>query len=100
MKSKKYDCDGGCILIGNSTCRFHIPNDFGDGTHKVQVLNADERISDKYRWLGRIEGNVIYVYSYDCLSENELGDNVLFSLAGNYHIYVSEGDVILKEERK
>lgn len=97
MKSKKYSCDGGCILIGNSTCRFHIPNDFGDGTHKVRVLNTDERISDKYHWLGQIEGDVIYVYSYDCLYENELGDNVLFSLKGSYNIYVCNGNVVLKQ---
>ena len=97
MKKKKYSCDGGCILIGNATCRFHIPNDFGDGTHKVIVDNEDEIIPSGYRWVGRIEGDVIYVYSYDCLREEELGDEVLFSLSGSYSVYIKGGTVLLQK---
>ena len=97
MKRKKYSCDGGCVLIGNATCRFHIPNDFGDGTHKICVTNVRADISTKYRWVGCIEGDIIYVYSYDCLRESELSENVLFSLSGKYDIYVHCGDIMLKE---
>ena len=37
MKRKIYGCDGGCIMIGNSSFRVHIPNGIGDGDHFVSV---------------------------------------------------------------
>lgn len=88
-------------MIGNVTCRFHIPNDFGDGQHKIIVAKKDDDTTffdyNSYDWRGCIEGDLIYVYNYDCLREEELGDNVLFSLKGCYDIYVKCGTIFLKE---
>lgn len=38
-----YSCDGGCLLIGNSSCRFSIPNGYGDGKHRVIVTDNEKR---------------------------------------------------------
>lgn len=102
MKRKIYHCDGGCILIGNSSSRFHIPNDFGDGGHSVIVYDSrgeyQAEIGGRHpRWVGVVEGTDLIVYKYDCLSPKELfnSKNILLMLSGSYSVYVEGGTVHL-----
>lgn len=102
MKRKKYGCDGGCLLIGNGSCRVHVPNSFGDGDHTVFIMSKDEgRPDDRdWEWVGVIEGDAIHIYRYDCLHEDELIDNIVVTLKGRYSIYRSKacsGNMLLRE---
>lgn len=101
-KVRYYSCDGGTLLIGNASCRFSAPNGYGDGRHKVVVTDnekdieeAEKRNGTKSRWVGRIEGDAINVYDYDCYDSNELYESVLFTLHGAFSIYAVNGDVFL-----
>lgn len=102
MKRKIYHCDGGCILIGNSSSRFHIPNGYGDGGHSVIVYESREEYQNeignrKPNWVGVVEGTDLVVYKYDCLSPKELfaSKNILFRLSGSYGVYIDYGVVHL-----
>lgn len=102
MKRRKYGCDGGCLLIGNGSCRFHIPNSFGDGDHTVFVLSKEEARPDDHdwEWVGSVEGDSIHVFKYDCLGGQELVDNIILTLKGRYSVYRSKGhtgNMLLKE---
>ena len=110
MKVRKYGCDGGCIVIGNGSCRFHVPNSYGDGEHRVIVGTDDEMRMTKYKgkrdmfqldweWIGVVEGDVMNVYGYDCLhGDGDADREVLFTLHGKYSIYRhrDNGDILLE----
>lgn len=89
MKKRIYACDGGCLLIGNASFRFNLPNGFGDGHHRVYVSSDKNDIPKESRWVGKIRGDAINVYNYDCYDTlDELYENVLFTLRGEYAVYV------------
>lgn len=101
-KIRYYSCDGGCLLIGNGSARFSIPNGFGDGKHKVIVTDDGSEIEvlkNKYgehmKWRGKVEGDAINVYNYDCYRANELSSNILFTLHGAFSVYTVFGTVVL-----
>lgn len=101
MKRKKYGCDGGCIMIGNSSFRVHIPNGFGDGEHNVYVCAKGEEFNRKSKaWVCFVEGTDIFVYRYDCLSkEDQLNpQNLVLMLNGRYDVYVDNGTIYLVEQ--
>lgn len=94
MKKRIYTCDGGCLLIGNASFRFNLPNGFGDGHHRVYVSSDRNDIPKESRWVGKIRGDAINVYNYDCYDTlDELYENVLFTLRGEYAVYVDCGNV-------
>lgn len=96
---KRYDCDGGTIMIGNSSFRMCIPNGFGDGCHKVEVYENKKKIPKDYKWKCAIHGNDINVYDYDCLNENQLTDkHVLYKLNGWYSVYADCGNIIIAKQ--
>ena len=108
-KRYRYDCDGGCILIGNDSTRISIPNAYGDGSHYVYVRSVDYpnqyEALKKYDWVGVIRGNRINVYDYDCYGDNEINDkaNILCTLNGSYSVYVSNngnGNIVLQERKE
>lgn len=101
---KKYSCDGGTIMIGTKDCRICLPNGYGDGDFSVNVFKTQEQKEEfhkkynKFEWVGTIEGTEINIYSYDCLTQEEVEDvksNVLYTLSGRYGIYIYYGEVIL-----
>lgn len=100
MKRKKYGCDGGCIMIGNSSFRVKIPNGFGDGDHSVYVYAKGEEFDKESKtWKCTIEGTDILVYRHDCLDTEELfkSKNIILMLSGRYSVYVDKGSVHLVE---
>ena len=107
-KVRFYSCDGCCLLIGNSSARFNVPNGYGDGKHRVivtddqsEIETVEKRCGQRMRWIGRVEGDAINVYDYDCYSANELSQHVMFTLHGAFSVYSAFGTVILlkTEER-
>lgn len=101
-KVRFYNCDGGCLLIGNGSFRLNVPNGYGDGKHRVVVTDDEREVKQaegqswqKARWFGRIEGDAINVYDYDCYGANELFENVLFTVRGAFNIYSVHGTVFL-----
>ena len=104
MKRKKYGCDGGCLLIGNGSCRIHIPNSFGDGDHTLFIMSKDEGEPNRDDWVWEctVEGDAINVYRYDCLNEEEResSEYIILTLHGRYSVYRSKGgtgNMLLKE---
>lgn len=102
MKTRYYTCDGGCIMLGNAAARISIPNGIGDGRYRVIVTddsnvikNEEDRACTRARWCGKISGDAINIYSYDCLLDGELSDNILFTIRGVYNVYTIRGMVIL-----
>ena len=101
---KKYNCDGGSILIGTTRNRVNLPNGYGDGCFRVSIVQTDEQKKkfyqkrDEWKWVGTVRGNRFYVYSYDCLHGAELDneDNILYVLSGEYGVYHNQGDIILE----
>ena len=90
-RTRKYGCDGGCLMIGNASCRVHIPNNIGDGDYSITVLSKDEpqpQYSDGWDWVGTIEGDAIHIYRYDDLPEEDMIDNIVLTLKGRYSIYL------------
>lgn len=101
-KVRFYACDGGCLLVGNGSCRVNIPNGYGDGRHRVIVTDEMDDIrteeirhGQKACWVGRVEGDAINVYDYDCYGASELSENVMFTLQGAFSVYAVFGTVIL-----
>lgn len=97
-----YQCDGGCLLIGNGSARFSVPNGYGDGEHQVIVTDDKEEIKkakkyygDYMKWLGAVEGDAINIYNYDCYNANQLAKNVLFTIRGEFDVYSAEGTMYL-----
>ena len=111
MKRRRYGCDGGCLVIGNGSCRVHVPNTYGDGKHMVIVAESNEMLHGMYHgkgdcfrkdweWIGFVEGDAINVYDEDCFDDNEIDSHVLFTLHGRYSIYrdndPNSGDILLE----
>ena len=101
-KVRFYMCDGGCLLIGNGSSRFSIPNGYGDGKHRVIVTDEKEEVqkAKKYygehmEWLGVVEGDAVNIYNYDCYRANELSENVLFTIHGEFDVYSAVGTMYL-----
>lgn len=103
---KKYDCDGGTIMIGTSNFNVCFPNGYGDGGFSVKIVRTQKQKEkfnkehEKWKWLGEIYGSEINVYSYDCLSQEELKDkaNILYTLSGRYFVYRNEGKIAIVEK--
>lgn len=102
---KKYDCDGGSIMIGTKESRACFPNGYGDGCFSVQIINTEENRKkfheenkhNVWHWMGTVEGTKFYVWSYDCLHEDELDEsNVLYTLSGRYAVYRNNGKIVLE----
>lgn len=94
MKKNTYSCDGGCLMFGNASFRFNLPNGFGDGRHKVYISNNEDDIPKEAKWVGTVSGDAINVYNYDCYNTlGELCENILFTLHGKYGVYVDCGSV-------
>lgn len=113
MKTLKYGCDGGCIVIGNGSCRFHIPNSVGDGGYRVFIGAHDEmrvtkynrdytQFSRRWKWVGVVEGDAINVYKYDCEHGDDIDEAVLTTLRGRVSIYrhSENGDFLLEVEKR
>ena len=101
---KKYECDGGTIMIGTKDSRVCLPNGFGDGCFSVEIIKTDKqkeefRKKNNWKWVGAVNGEKFYVYSYDCLRGDELVDkeNILYTLSGRYGVYVNNGNVVLEK---
>jgi len=101
---KKYECDGGSIMIGTKDSRVCLPNGYGDGCHSIKLVRTEEekeKFTKEYnwKWVGSVNGDKFYVYSYDCLRGDELNDkeNILYTLSGRYGVYVRNGNVVLEK---
>ena len=101
---KKYDCDGGTIMIGTKDSRVCLPNGYGDGCFKVSIVETDEQRKkfnkqNRWNWLGAVNGECFHVYDYDCLRGEELIDpaHILYTLHGRYGVYNSNGDIVLEK---
>lgn len=94
---KYYSCDGGCITIGNETARVHIPNGYGDGTFRVQVMRKTTKVPEGYNWEACVEGDKLFVYDYDCLKDWSDKKRILYTLNGQYGVYINRGDIILQK---
>lgn len=103
---KKYNCDGGCIMIGTVESRTCFPNGYGDGCHNVSVIKTEEQKkkfkennkNDDWTWLGTVEGIKFHVWDYDCLSDDELTEeNILYTLSGRYAVYRKQGNITLEK---
>ena len=102
---KKYECDGGSVMIGTKESRVCFPNGYGDGCFKVSIVKTEEqkkkfyRQYDKWKWVGTVNGDSFNVYSYDCLRGVELNnkDNILYTLSGRYGVYHNNGDIVLEK---
>lgn len=100
MKKYRYSCDGGTIMIGNSSSRVCITNNFGDGLHSVFMYDKnDDFDSTGWEFKGTVEGDNINVYDYDCLHGDELNnpEHILCTLTGRYAVSVSKGSVVLEK---
>lgn len=62
---------------------------------KKDVELVEKQSGLKARWYGRVEGDAINVYNYDCYNTNELFENVMFTLHGAFSIYSVFGSVFL-----
>lgn len=101
---KKYECDGGTIMIGTRDSRVCLPNGYGDGCFKVFIIKTDEQRKkfikqNGWDWLGTVNGECFYVYDYDCLRDDDLTDpaHILYTLHGTYGVYCSNGDITLEK---
>ena len=98
MKKEKYEycCDGGSIMIGNKSFRVHVPNEFGDGWHTVQVIDAIPA-PDGFNFKCMVDGENFHVYSYDYLHDDDFEDEsrILVTLSGKYIVYANCGAIIL-----
>ena len=102
---KKYECDGGSIMIGTTRSRTCFPNGYGDGCFKVSIVKTEEQKKkfyqqhDKWKWVGTVNGDRFYVYSYDCLRGAELDneENILYVLSGRYGVYRNNGNIVLEK---
>lgn len=68
-KVRLYSCDGGCLLIGNGSARFNIPNGYGDGKHRVIVtfeMFYTETMNRAFKRMG-----VELVFEYPFMEEFE-----------------------------
>ena len=98
-----YGCDGGSLSIGTASARVSVPNCYGDGEHKLLVINGkyDPCLHSGCEFRGAVEGNEIKVFKYDCFTDDECADekNVLVTLSGRYGIYakLNSGDMILEK---
>ncbi len=60
----------------------------------VHVTDDRKDIPEGANWVSAVEGDAINVYDYDCLDRlEELYTEVLFTLRGEYSIYVRCGTV-------
>lgn len=102
---KKYECDGGTIMIGTKDSRVCLPNGYGDGSFKVSIVKTDEQKKKfykeykKWKWVGAVNGDSFNVYSYDCLHGDDLTDksNILYTLHGRYGVYHYNGNIVLEK---
>ena len=92
-KKAQYGCDGGCIVIGNESCRVSIPNGIGDGGYTVKVLEKGTIAPKGAFFAGIVKGNDIRVYSYDCGTLTE--EEEMMWLSGEFYIYTDHGDIFL-----
>lgn len=100
MRKFKYDCDGGCIMLGNASSRVCFPNGFGDGEFTVYVCDKNKKDTKHYEFLGTVSGSVVNIYSYDCLWGDELleAENIRYTLPeGRYAVYANSGTIILEK---
>ena len=98
MSKKKYEycCDGGNIMIGNKSFRVHVPNEFGDGWHTVQIKYGIGA-PDGFHFKCIVDGENFNVYSYAYLHDDDFEDEskILVTLSGKYIVYANFGDIIL-----
>lgn len=96
-----YECDGGCLKVGNGSFTACFPNCMGDGRYYCHVLEKDGYISPeevlggKWNFEGSIEGDEIIVYDYD----GHDSGTVLYTLHGRYGVYAKNdsGDMCLEK---
>lgn len=103
---KTYSCDGGTIMIGTKDFRVCLPNGYGDGEFSVEIVETQKQKEkfnkecQRWKWLGEVEGNEINVYTYDCLTTEEIEKtkiNVLYTLSGKYGVYRNNGKIVLEK---
>lgn len=98
MKKYKYTCDRGGILVGSRTFRALFPNEPGDGTWDVIVMEREEQTKaygdDHFKYVGCLEGE-FSIYKEDCLhlpGDFMNKDNIICTLYGTYHVFAERGD--------
>lgn len=80
------DSDAGAVkvgIIGQFT--INIPNLYGDCTTEVIVLEENEELPDRAKWVVSVAGEQINIYAYDCGGER--GEEIVTTLSGNYRCY-------------
>lgn len=107
MKMKYYSSDRGCIAIGCGGSIIRISNEYGDGFflkcyHFSNVRKFAEYVKEHdklygikekdYHFISCCDFANAHVLHYDCLKEIKL-ENILFTLNGEYSIYVNYGKV-------
>lgn len=100
MKTYRYECDGGSLLIGNENFACCYMNNFGDGVHRVHVLDRNEKMpSGKWDFVGCVLGKA-NIYDYDGLESYERAgkSRVLCELSGRYGVYAKKdsGDMLVE----
>ena len=107
MQVLDYNCDGGCIVLGNSSFRAKLPNGEGDGTYNIYIchnqMDLEAALYDLHvhkfelDFVSVVSGN-INVYRYDCYHSNEeFEKNILVNLNGVYRVYSYMGNIVLFE---
>lgn len=103
IKHFTYSCDGGTIMLGNETSRVCLPNGYGDGEHRIEIRDIEDKdysARDNMTWLGTVQGNNIHVYDYDCLHGEALTskEHILCTLvAGRWAVYCKQGNILLEQ---
>lgn len=115
MQQKYYSADRGCctILI-NMNNVIDILNDYGDGYFKIYLFDNEDEFTEykqehlqysfmqecDYHIAGRYIFNNALVLEDDCIHQHisnidKLKEYALFTLNGNYYIYVNNGKIYI-----
>ena len=90
---KKASSDAGSLKLGHDGFCLFVPNGYGDGTTRYAVLNKGEFNEAAFTYFGLVESEKpIDIYSYDC--GNQVQEEIP---AGGYHLYYSEGLVVIEK---
>ena len=114
MQQKYYSADRGCVtIVTQGGDAIDVLNEYGDGFFKIYLFDEDEFIEYKkqhyqykfmqecdYHIAGRYTFNDAFVLDDDCIHQHinnyeKLKDFALFTLSGDYIVYVNNGKIYI-----